>query len=338
MVPGPDGKLRQERKTDARWSKDEARQALVDRVRELAASPVERPSTPAALTFGAAIDRYLAEKAGEGKRISDYRAERIVTVLPRRGRRAQPISAATVNRELATCRALLTLAAREWDALEKVPTVRLLKEPEGRLRYLTADEIARLLAVCANSLNPHLRTIVVLAANTGARKSEILNLEWGQVDFARGVVKLEVTKSGRRREIPMNDAVYAALSALPGNKDAGRLFHKANGAAWGQIRTAFENACRTAKLANFRFHDLRHTAASQLLMRGATLTDVKAVLGHSDLKMTLRYAHLSPEHLRSAVARLNGLTAVPAPAPGPAVSAHGLAHDGRIRGSSPVSA
>jgi integrase len=102
---------------------------------------------------------------------------------------------------LATCRALLTLAAREWDALEKVPTVRLLKEPEGRLRYLTADEIARLLAVCANSLNPHLHTIVVLAANTGARKSEILNLEWGQVDFARGVIKLEVTKSDRRRGV-----------------------------------------------------------------------------------------------------------------------------------------
>ena len=74
------------------------------------------------------------------------------------------------------------------------------------------------------------------------------------------------------------------------------------------IRKAFEKAVRHAKLEDFRFHDLRHTAASYLMMRGASLADVRAVLGHTDIKMTMRYAHLSPEHLRAAVARLDGLT------------------------------
>lgn len=79
----------------------------------------------------------------------------------------------------------------------------------------------------------------------------------------------------------------------------------------GQIRTAFETAMTRAGLKGFRFHDLRHTAASHLVMRGASLADVKEVLGHADLKMTLRYAHLSPAHLRGAVDRLDGLTPIP---------------------------
>jgi site-specific recombinase XerD len=87
------------------------------------------------------------------------------------------------------------------------------------------------------------------------------------------------------------------------------LFPRRTGTAWGQIRTAFETAVERGKLTGFRFHDLRHTAASHLVMRGATLQEVKELLGHADLTMTLRYAHLSPAHLRGAVERLEGLTA-----------------------------
>jgi site-specific recombinase XerD len=86
-----------------------------------------------------------------------------------------------------------------------------------------------------------------------------------------------------------------------------------------RLRKPFDSAVRAAKLEDFRFHDLRHTAASHLMMRGASLADVRAVLGHADVKMTMRYTHLSPEHLRSAVARLDGLAA----APKAADSAHG---------------
>src|SRR5690348_7000384 len=91
----------------------------------------------------------------------------------------------------------------------------------------------------------------------------------------------------------------------------GLLFKKRNGGAWGQIRTAFERAAANAGLRDFRFHDLRHIAASHLVMRGTSPSDVKEILGYADMKMTKRYAHLSPAHLRRAVDKLEGLTAAP---------------------------
>src|SRR5512132_1411583 len=180
----------------------------------------------------------------------------------------------------------------------------VVREPEGRLRFLSEEEIARLLAACGASAHPELHAAVQLALNTGMRKGEVLGLSWDRVDFARGVILLEKTKSGRRREVPMNDAVYAVLSARTGERD-GRVFSTRS------VRRAFQKAVSEARLEDFRFHDLRHTAASHLVMRGASRPDARAVLGHADVKMTMRYAHLSPEHLRSAVARLDGLAVAP---------------------------
>jgi integrase len=146
---------------------------------------------------------------------------------------------------------------------------------------------------------------VTLAVNTGMRKGEIMGLAWERVDFSRGVLLLEQTKSGRRREIPMNRAVYDALSGLPGLKTEGLIFRRKNGAAWGQIRTAFAGALTKAKIEAFRFHDLRHTYASWLVMRGRSLKEVQELLGHQEFSMTLRYAHLSPDRLREAVEAVN---------------------------------
>ena len=100
----------------------------------------------------------------------------------------------------------------------------------------------------------------------------------------------------------MNEAADAALHALPGDKIEGRVFRR------GSIRTAWENAVERAGLDGFRFHDLRHTFASHMVMRGANLVELRDILGHADLKMTMRYCHLAPEHKRAAVARLDGLT------------------------------
>ena len=156
------------------------------------------------------------------------------------------------------------------------------------------------------------------------RKGEILGLIWEHVDFARGVLLLEQTKNGRRREVPMNRAVYDALQPLyaaaraalptnaPGTKSAepaGLVFRKRHGdGSWGSIRTAFEGACREAKIPDFRFHDLRHTCASWLVMKGRSLKEVQELLGHREFTMTLRYAHLSPDRLRDAVASLEGFS------------------------------
>ena len=95
-----------------------------------------------------------------------------------------------------------------------------------------------------------------------------------------------------------------ALAGLPGLKAEGFVFRKRDGRAWGNIRTAFEDACREAKVDNFRFHDLRHTCASWLVMKGRSLKEVQEILGHREFTMTLRYAHLSPDRLRDAVASL----------------------------------
>jgi integrase len=114
--------------------------------------------------------------------------------------------------------------------------------------------------------------------------------------------------------VPINPEVYDVLIQLcpEASRRVGRLFPPGNDRRGTQMRTAFETALRRAGITAFRFHDLRHTATSHLVMRGATLPEVKEILGHSDLRMTLRYAHLSPAHLRAAVNRLEGLGRRPA--------------------------
>jgi len=106
----------------------------------------------------------------------------------------------------------------------------------------------------------------------------------------------------------MSMAVHTVLSDLRRRQNGageGLVFCKGNGAAWGAITTAFTVALKRAKITAFRFHDLRHTCASWLVMDGATLMEVREILGHQTLSMSLRYAHLSPGRLREAVARLD---------------------------------
>ena len=179
-----------------------------------------------------------------------------------------------------------------------MPRIRL--EREGRLRWLTPEEATRLLDACRESRNPNLNDLVEFALFTGLRRGEVLGLTWERVDRARGVVLLDVTKNGRRREVPLNGRADAVL-ARRGSHAHGRVF----GSNWNTYRNAFEGAVARAKLEDFRFHDLRHTFASWTVQRGATLQEVKDLLGHSTLAMVIRYAHLSPEHLRCAVARLD---------------------------------
>jgi len=206
-------------------------------------------------------------------------------------------SAAAINRPLAALRHLLQLAHEEqWAALPDVPTIRMEPEPEGRIRWLEPDEEARLLEACRKSKNRELLAVVRVALETGLRRGELLDLTWDRVDLSRGVIRLEVTKSGRRREVPMRQAVYDVLAALPELRE-GRVFQSRS------IRTAFENAVEEAKLDDLHFHDLRHHFASQFVMRGGSLPALQKILGHADLKMALRCAHLATHYLRDEIAR-----------------------------------
>lgn len=153
-----------------------------------------------------------------------------------------------------------------------MPEILLPKRAEGRLRYLDEAEIGRLLAACRASRNRYLAPIVILALHTGMRKGELLGLEWERVERSTARITLLRTKSGKPRGIPMGRAAYEALIALEPDADRrhGRLFPDGNDRRGSQIRTAFEAVLKRAGIVGCRFHDLRHTAASHLVMRGAS--------------------------------------------------------------------
>ena len=123
-----------------------------------------------------------------------------------------------------------------------------------------------------------------------------------------GFIHLDKTKSGERREIPINQTLRDTLKGLVRRVGCPYVFYNpATGHQWQELRRSFARACRKAKIQDFRFHDLRHTFASQLVMAGVDLTTVSRLLGHASMTMTLRYSHLAPDHLRGAVDMLPGL-------------------------------
>jgi integrase len=160
--------------------------------------------------------------------------------------------------------------------------------------------------------------LVELCLFTGLRQAEALQLTWDRVDQARGVLLLEITKNGRGREVPLNTPAAAMLARRgAAGTDDGLVFGTTS---WYAFRKPWRRAVKAAGLGDFHFHDLRHTFASWSIQRGATLPELKDLLGHSNLAMVMRYAHLAPEHLRKAVARLDDVLASPARAQEPAVS------------------
>lgn len=194
-----------------------------------------------------------------------------------------------------------------------MPGIKLPKPTPGRLRYFDEEEIARILKACAGSRSPILRVVVVLALNTGMRQDEILSLEWERVNLSTGIIMVRRTKSGKPRSLPKNDATYHTLITLQPDADrrqTGRLFPA--GQKGSQSRTAWNTALNRAAITDATFHTLRRTFASHHVMAGTSLQTVAELLGHSDIRMTLRYAHLSPAHLRGAVEQVRFGLAPPA--------------------------
>ncbi|MFQ5442244.1 MAG: tyrosine-type recombinase/integrase [Thermodesulfobacteriota bacterium] len=242
----------------------------------------------------------------------------------------------TINRHIATLKHMFTKAV-EWEMVEeevlkKVRRVKLLPENNRRLRYLSREECRALMDACAD----HLKPVVVTALNTGMRKEEILSLEWDRnIDLKHGFILLEKTKNGERREIPINNTLRETLQGLVRHIKSPYVFTDRAGNRFRDLKKSFAVALRDATLdqcpdcsfeaqkgeaaepgqcpecgtgmerregiRDFRFHDLRHTFASHLVMAGVDITTVKELLGHKTLAMTLRYAHLAPAHKARAV-------------------------------------
>jgi integrase len=340
---------KQVRRYKAEWTQDDAEAELAKALLQI---EPEKPKG-AGITLQAA-DRYLASKArkrtveadrrqldllkaefgGEtplveitASRISEYKAKRLSavrTIGKGEGVVERRLTAAAVNRPLALLRHLLRLAHEEWGELDVVPRIRTEKEPQGRLRWLTQEEATKVLSACKKSRNAALADLVEFALFTGVRRGEALGLTWDRVDRARGVIRLELTKSGRRREVPLSSNADAVLARRWTPEAKGYVFGSRN---WNSFRSAWESALVAASIEDLRFHDLRHTFASWLIQRGRTLREVQEALGHQTITMTMRYSHLAPDHLRAAVAVLDDVLPPLQLAESTKVSAQGSAQE-----------
>lgn len=187
---------------------------------------------------------------------------------------------------------------KEWGKASDNPVtkVKLFKENNKRIRYLELKEIKSLLDVCSE----HLKLIVITALNTGMRKGEILGLKWKDLDFKQDFIYLEHTKNNELREIPMNKVLKDALLSIKRNPLSEYVFCDKDGSSFKEVKRSFGTAMKRAGIENFRFHDIKHTFASHLVMNGIDLLTVKEI-GHKSIEMTLRYSHLSPNHKQRAV-------------------------------------
>jgi integrase len=234
--------------------------------------------------------------------VEQYKAHRRKEILARhkyadKDPRTVPMS--TINRELSCLRRIFNLAI-SWDKAERNPVkgVRFFREESLPARILKDDEI-ELLLLCCNRITAD---VVQLALNTGMRRGEILNLRWAQVDLTEGYITVIKTKSGRQRQIPINETAHNLLKRRPRN--GAFVFHR-NGKPAKSVRTTYEQSVKRAAIGHCRFHDLRHTFATNLVLRGVPLPVVKELLGHSTISTTMRYAHPTPESKRNAVALLD---------------------------------
>ena len=177
------------------------------------------------------------------------------------------------------------------------------QKTQAATRYLTAEEEQRLMNALTGRL-AYLKPIVRLALLTGMRRGEIYGLQWEVVDFTRRLLTLSVTKSGRSRFIPISTAVIELLTSLH-PQPSGPVFVDERGRQRKHNQFDWEDARRLAQLQNFRFHDLRHTAATRLAESGVDVFTIAALLGHTNVQMTARYAHATGEGMRKAVEGLN---------------------------------
>lgn len=245
----------------------------------------------------------------------------------------------TINRDVVVLKAVLAKAL-EWHLIDVNPLagVRPLKtDSKGKVRYLSQAEEQKLRKALterdaemkakrasankwreargyelypnteAHEYADHLTPMVILALNTGMRRGELFSLQWDNVDLVGRVLTIEggYAKSGLTRHIQLNEEAVVVLEQWQEQSaKEGLVFPSKDGGTLGSVRTSWGKLLKKAGISNFRFHDLRHTFASKLVMAGVDLNTVRDLMGHSDIAMTLRYAHLAPEHKAEAVAKL----------------------------------
>jgi integrase/recombinase XerD len=212
----------------------------------------------------------------------------------------------TIRRNLAFLSSLCAMAVR-WGWLDTNPVTvlnkRSLKESRPRTRFLTPAELDHLLSATAD----HIRPAIILATETGLRKEELFSLTLSGVDLARREIRLDHTKSGVPRRVPLSDKAVITIKDLlnqPQRPNSPYLFAKADGSRFVDMKNGFVAARQRAGLTDFRWHDLRHTFASWFVQDGGDLYHLSRILGHATIEMTARYGHLRTGDLHSELRRV----------------------------------
>ncbi|EFZ5229156.1 phage integrase family protein, partial [Shigella flexneri] len=229
----------------------------------------------------------------------------------------KPASVATKATHLSFIKALLRAAEREWKMLDKAPIIKVPQPKNKRIRWLEPHEAQRLIDECPEPL----KSVVEFALATGLRRSNIINLEWQQIDMQRRVawINPEESKSNRAIGVALNDTACRVLKKQIGNHHRWVFVYKESctkpdGTKAPTVRkmrydanTAWKAALRRAGIDDFRFHDLRHTWASWLVQAGVPLSVLQEMGGWESIEMVRRYAHLAPNHLTEHARQIDSI-------------------------------
>lgn len=219
-----------------------------------------------------------------------------------RDERLQSVAPSTAVREMAILSHTLEVAIRDWGMPLAKNVVKLVRRPvirNERSRRLLGDEEQRLLDSCDTGQIPYLKTLVIIAIETGMRRGELLGLRWSDISHNRRVITLSMTKNGSGREVPLSQRAFAALMDWKDRAvDRFTVFPMTPGA----LEQAWRRLLVRAGIKSLRFHDLRHEGVSRLFERGLNMIEVSSISGHKELRMLKRYTHLSADDL---VARLH---------------------------------
>ena len=284
------------------------------------------PTAKTNLTFGDLLRRY-ADEITVKKRGARFEKARIQSVLRHpisqlglekllpeivasyRNQRLNQVQPASVRRELTILSHVLETAKSDWGVKSLENPFKAVKRPADsrpRDRRLLTDEYAQLLDGLASCRNPLIRAVFLFAIATGMRRGEILGLCWSHINWTARTARLDVTKNGEKRIVPLSPAALVVLQDLlrvggEANKTTDeRIFPiSANG-----FRLAWERAKKRAGINGLRFHDMRHEAVSRFFEMGLTVPEVSLISGHKDVKMLLRYTHLKPENVADKLKNL----------------------------------
>lgn len=322
-------RMRGVNKTETFRSKTQARKwatAQEGKIIEGGIAPVHTPSHP----IEDVISRYEVESLAQKRpstrstenvmlrfwldRLGGLTTSEITTAMIMRERSTLTCSASSRDSYVYWLKHLFSMAVK-WGMAGSNPAAEIPREsrgPRGRTRYLSKDERDRLLFAAKQYGGDEMYLAVVMALSTGLRLGEQFGLRWRDIDLQKGIARIEKSKSGATRAVPLTGLILTLLRGLPHKNEEAHIF---SGECWVVYRglllmrnTFYRNwkwVLEMAGIKDFRWHDLRHSFASELAMSGATQVELAEALGHTTLTMVKRYAHVSDPHTASVVMRMN---------------------------------